>query len=320
MNSFRTEINCLPASPIRLDQKILTMGSCFADQFGQWLAQNKFQVLVNPFGTAYNPLSIHSLLLDSLTNTLDATLFIERHSHWFHHQWHSQFTAQSKEELSARLQAVQNQVQDFLHQTDVLVLTYGTAWVYELKASTQLVSNCHKVPAAQFRKRLLSVSEIVASFKVVSEVLKKLRPNLRIVLTVSPVRHLKDTLELNAVSKAVLRIACNELNALTEYFPAYEILTDDLRDYRFYERDMIHPSAEARDYINQKFSDRYFDSETRALLTTLHEIQKALAHKPFQPSSAAHQLFLKDTLRKVESIQHRVPVIQELEHLRTQLR
>jgi len=319
MNSFRTEINCSPTQPIGLEQKILTIGSCFADQFGQWLANNKFTVLANPFGTTYNPVSIHNLLLDALDNNIDQNLFTERNGLWFHHAYHSQFTANSKAELLMILQDVQKQVRAFLQHADVLIITYGTAWVYEIQSTNQVVNNCHKVPASQFNKKLLSATEIIQSFNTLVQTLKTIRPELRILVTVSPVRHSKDTFELNTVSKSTLRLACHELQQHVDYFPAYEIMMDDLRDYRFYERDMLHPSAEARDYINQKFSDRYFTADTLKLIHTLNEIQKALAHKPFQIASAAHQHFLKDTLRKLESIQHQVAVTTEIESVRAQL-
>lgn len=321
MNTFRTEINCSPTIPIKLDHKILTIGSCFADQFGQWLINNKFTVLTNPFGTTYNPVSIHNLLLDAFDNNIDQNLFTERNGLWFHHAYHSQFTANSKAELSTILQDVQKQVREFLQHVDVLIITYGTAWVYELQSTHQLVNNCHKVAGTEFRKRLLTVAEIEISFKALIQILQSIRPDLRVIFTVSPVRHLKDTFELNQVSKSALRLACHQVEQekLAGYFPAYEIMMDDLRDYRFYERDMIHPSPEAREYINKKFSDRYFSSDTLQLLQTLNEIQKALAHKPFQLASASHQIFLKQTLHKLESIQHRLPVAAEIELVRAQL-
>ncbi len=128
MNTFRTEINCSPASPIGLDHKILTIGSCFADQFGQWLINNKFTVLANPFGTTYNPVSIHNLLVDVFNKHVDSDLVTERNGLWFHHNWHSQFTATSKTELLAELQRVQKQIHAFLQEVDVVIITYGTAF------------------------------------------------------------------------------------------------------------------------------------------------------------------------------------------------
>ena len=321
MNSFRTEINCSAEQPISLDHKILTLGSCFADQFGTWLSNNKFSVLANPFGTTYNPVSIHNLVLDAIKESIDSNLFVERNGLWLHHSFHSRFIASSKQELIDIIQQTQKQVRSFLGELDILILTYGTAWVYELNTPKQLVSNCHKVPGTNFSERLLSVEEILTSFHNLNQKLKSDLPYLRIIVTVSPVRHIKDTLELNSVSKSTLRIACHELHQqnIVEYFPAYEIMMDDLRDYRFYERDMIHPSAQARDYINQKFSDRYLTHDTLKLINTLNEIQRALSHKPFQLASPAHQNFLKDTLRKLEAIQHQIPVTDEIEQVRAQL-
>ncbi len=319
-HSFRTEINCSPGQSIELHHKILTLGSCFADQFGSWLQTNKFQVLSNPFGTTYNPISIHTLLTTALDHTLEQELFLERDGYWFHHHYHSQFTDRTKEGLSVKINKQQQTVKEFLHQTDVVILTYGTAWVYQLKSNQQLVANCHKVPGTRFEKKLLSVNEIMDSFQQVMVKLRAIRPTVRILLTVSPVRHLKDTLELNSVSKSVLRLACHQLQqAGVEYFPAYELLLDDLRDYRFYDRDMIHPSAEARDYINKKFSDRYFTEGTKKLISTLNEVQRALAHKPFQLASSTHRQFLVDTLKRLELINVHMPVQTEIDQIQSLL-
>lgn len=321
MPSFRTEINCSPTQPIELHHNLITMGSCFADQLGAQLKQNKFPILVNPFGTCYNPISIHQLLIQAWDENLDDRIVTERDGYWYHHDYHSQFTATSREALITQLREQQQAVKKMLMKADVLLVTYGTAWIYELKPDNRVVSNCHKVPAAQFTKRLLSVAEIVDSFHKLFERLKSARPSLRIIMTVSPVRHIKDTLELNSVSKSVLRLAAHEVQQLPEvdYFPAYELVLDDLRDYRFYQRDLIHPSDEARDYVYEKFSNRYLTDSTRKLIATLQEIQRALNHKPFQIASAAHQKFLHETILRLESIQDRIPVQAELEQVRRQL-
>ncbi|MEQ1587338.1 MAG: GSCFA domain-containing protein [Cyclobacteriaceae bacterium] len=298
------------------------MGSCFADQFGLWLKSNKFPVSANAFGTTYNPICIHQLLLQSLEDSLDESLFVKRDGFWYHYQYHSQWLAPTREELTQTIRQQQNAVKEFVKTTDVLILTYGTAWVYHLQPTDQLVSNCHKVPASQFTKQLLTEIEIKESFDEFYKKLKSINPAIRIILTVSPVRHIKDSLELNSVSKGLLRLVCyqfvNHYDSV-EYFPAYEIMMDDLRDYRFYERDMIHPSAEAKDYINQKFSDCYFSEDTRSFIKTWTGIQKALAHRPFQLDSPAHQKFLKDTLQKLESLSNRVSVSEEIQLIQTQL-
>lgn len=321
MHSFRTEINCSPTQPIELHHNLITVGSCFADQLGGHLQQSKFPILVNPFGTCYNPISIHQLLIQALDEGLDERYLIERDGYWYHHDYHSQFTATSREVLIAQLREQQKAVKKMLMKADVIMLTYGTAWVYELKPDYRVVSNCHKVPTTRFAKRLLTVSEIVGSFHTLFDRLKSVRPALRMIMTVSPVRHMKDTLELNSVSKSVLRLATYELQQqpAVDYFPAYELVLDDLRDYRFYQRDLIHPSDEARDYVYEKFSDRYLTDSTRKLIATLQEIQKALHHKPFQIASTAHQKFLKDTLSRLESIQDRMTVHEEIEAVRKQL-
>ncbi len=320
--SFRTEINCSPHASIELHHKIVTLGSCFADQFGQWLKANKFQVSVNPFGTTYNPISIHQLVLQSLEGALNESLFVEREGLWYHYQYHSQWSATTREELTQTIQQQQNAIKELLKTTDVLILTYGTAWVYHLQQNDQLVSNCHKIPASQFTKQLLTEREIKESFDELYKKLKSINPSIRIILTVSPVRHIKDSLELNSVSKSILRLVCHQfgqLYASVEYFPAFEIMMDDLRDYRFYERDMIHPSAEAKDYINQKFSESYFSEDTRSFIKTWTGIQKALAHRPFQLNSPTHQKFLKDTLQKLESVRNLVSVNEEIQLIQSQL-
>jgi len=320
--SFRTELNCSPRTPIELHHKIVTLGSCFADQFGQWMKSNKFQVITNPFGTTYNPISIHQLLLQSLEDSLNESLFVERDGLWYHYGYHSQWSATTQEELIQSIRQQQQVVKQFIKTADVLILTYGTAWVYQLIPNNQLVSNCHKVPASQFIKQLLDEKEIYQSFDELYKRVKALNPALRIILTVSPVRHVKDTLELNCLSKGLLRLVCHQLEQRydsVEYFPAFEIMIDDLRDYRFYERDMIHPSAEARDYINQKFSDRYFREDTRNFIKTWDSIQKALTHRPFHLNSPAHQKFLKDTLEKLESVRNLVSVNEEINLIQSQL-
>jgi len=320
--SFRTEINCPPRQSIELNHKIMTLGSCFADQFGQWLKSNKFVVSANPFGTVYNPISIHQLLTQSLNESFNESLFVERDGLFYHHHYHSHWFATTQKQLEQRIRQQQNAVRDFINATNVLVLTYGTAWVYRLKQNELLVSNCHKVPATQFTKQLLTEQEIKESFEELYKLVKSINPAMRIILTVSPVRHIKDSLELNSVSKGLLRLVCHDVTHhydSVEYFPAFELMMDDLRDYRFYERDMIHPSLEAKDYINQKFSDCYFSEDTRNFIKTWTGIQNALTHRPFEPNSPAHQKFLNHTLQKLESVSNRVSVSEEIQLIQSQL-
>jgi archaellum biogenesis ATPase FlaH len=321
-NTFRTEIYCPPAQPINLKAGIMTTGSCFADQFGQWLQNNKFDILVNPFGTCYNPISIHQVLSESGSHNLNNQLFIERMGIWHHFNYHSQWSSHEKEKLINDIQTIQSKVNQFIIKTDVLIITYGTAWVYHHKKLNCIVSNCHKVPAGEFQKRLLSVDEITESFRKLYTSIKKVRPDLRVILTVSPVRHIKDTLVLNSVSKATLRLACHNLSndfADVEYFPSYEIMMDDLRDYRFYERDKIHPTEEALDYISHKFSDQYFTPEVKSFIGRWHTIQQSMEHRPYHPRSQAHQHFLKELLHKLEDLKEIVSVEEEIKTIQSQI-
>lgn len=320
--SFRTEITCPPSRPISLKDSVLTTGSCFADQFGQWLQNNKFDVLVNPFGTNYNPVSIHNNLKESISPVLNDQLFIERDGIWHHFNYHSKWSGASKTELSNSIQTTLQQASQFINKTNVLMITYGTAWVYHHKKQNFIVSNCHKVPANEFEKRLLTADEITQSFGELHSIIKKIRPDIRIILTVSPVRHIKDTLVLNSVSKATLRLACHTLSNQfdqVEYFPSYEIMMDDLRDYRFYDRDKIHPSGEAIDYISQKFSDQYFTRDVISFIEKWQSIRQSMEHRPFHQQSEAHQCFLNELLQKLENLKEVVAVEEEIKTIQSQL-
>jgi DNA-directed RNA polymerase subunit F len=320
-NSFRTEITCAPSKPIALKDKILTTGSCFADQFGNWLLNNKFEVLVNPFGNNYNPISIHKNLTDSTTTDLDHQLFTQHHDIWHHFHYHSQWSSDNQKELIHSILKQQTLVKEYLSQTNILMITYGTAWVYALRNQKKIVANCHKVPAREFDKQLLSVEEIVQSFNEFFSIIKSTNKNIRIILTVSPVRHVKDTLQMNSVSKACLRLACHQLanqHQEVDYFPSYEIMIDDLRDYRFYDRDMIHPSEVAVEYISQKFSNQYFNQEVISFIEKWNSIKQGLAHRPYHPASTAHQQFLKDLLQKLNAIKE-VSVAEEIKFVQSQI-
>jgi lysophospholipase L1-like esterase len=321
-NTFRTEITCPPLPSISLKDTILTTGSCFADQFGQWLANNKFDILVNPFGTNYNPISIHKNLMDAIPQYLNDQLFISQQGIWHHYDYHSQWSASEPEQLTDSIRKIQQRVHQHLNRTNVFIITYGTGWVYHHKQLDCIVANCHKVPAKEFEKRLLSVDEITSSFETLHATLKKLRPECRILVTVSPVRHIKDTLALNSVSKATLRLACHTLANQFEnvaYFPSYEIMMDDLRDYRFYERDKIHPTEEALDYIIQKFSDQYFQPEVRSFVEKWQGLRQAMEHRPYHPNSEAHQNFLKELLNKLEALKDTVSVEEEIKIIQSQI-
>ncbi len=325
MSEFRTVLpNSRGAFQIGLHDPCLTIGSCFADNLGQLLTQYKFNALVNPFGTAYNPISIHKVLKYAINNNSPAPdTYGELNETHFNYDFHSSFSQLSKSKLETNLIGTIARVHDFIKSSSVLLITYGTSWVYERADNGEIVSNCHKVPSRQFNKKLLTQKKILENFKDLYDHLMAVNPTIRIIVTLSPVRHLKDTLELNAVSKSILRLSCHTLSELypqVEYFPAYEIVLDDLRDYRFYDRDLLHPSPEAIAYIWKFFDEKYFSSDTARFIDEWSEVIKAMEHRPYQPHSTPHQQFIKQLIAKFEALKTTINVDKEMSQLRGQLR
>lgn len=305
--NFRTEITPKTSSfTITHQTPIVGIGSCFAERIGTRLQASKFPVLVNPFGVIFNPLSLfEALRLTAEGKNLPENLYTKRDGAWFHYGVHSQFWANSQEELAYLLETQTNLAYNALKNAHYLFITLGTAWVYE-KAGEAIpftVANCHKQPAHFFEKRLLQVGEMVASFEAMQASLQALNPAIKIIFTVSPVRHLKDTLELNSVSKAVLRLAVHEMTQKFPhfYFPAYELLLDDLRDYRFYASDLLHPNEQGEQYIWEKFADTYFSTETKELVKKIQKITTGLAHKPLQ-GGVPYQKFLLTLQQQIETL------------------
>lgn len=322
--SFRTEIKPDPSpSGINLKQDIFTTGSCFADALGNKLAINKFSTLVNPFGTTYNPLSIHKLLRAALNHAYPAShSYFQHNGLYVHYDLHSAFSSSDKETLEVQVKSTLHQAHTFLKTAHWIIITYGTSWVYTRKDTGDVVANCHQVPQEQFTKTLLRENKIIESFEGFYQNLKAVNPYCKIMLTVSPVRHIKDSLPLNNLSKSILRVACHTLTELhpdVVYFPAYEIMLDDLRDYRFYASDMLHPSATAEEYIWEKFSGVYFDKPTLDFLHTWKPIYTALQHKPFHPHTESHQKFLHTLLADLMKLRGTVSVEEEIASVNAQL-
>lgn len=324
MTDFRTVVNQnLSSDTLDLHHRVLTLGSCFAATMGKKLEEQKINTLTNPFGTTYNPHSIHKLLLYAIQNETElAQGFIQQDDVYLHYDFHSAFSSLREIDLKDKILDALSSTHVFLKNTNWVILTYGTAWVYKRNDTNEIVANCHKMPANQFTKSLLHQDKIVSSFKQAYEALKKNNPACRIILTVSPVRHIKDTLELNCVSKAVLRLACHEITSSHDdvsYFPSYEIMMDDLRDYRFYKSDLIHPSEMAEHYIWEKFIHRYANSELKKFLKEWQEISAALNHRPFHVASIPHQKFLKELLRRLEALEGIINVQLEKKLIEDQL-
>lgn len=321
---FRTELNIDPSPwKINISSKVLSLGSCFAIHIGELLQQNKFDALTNPFGVLFNPASIFGLLQKSLQEqSPEAWTFIDNQGINRNLLFHSAISSVNKEDLVDRIQNAMKLCKRYITNADVLVLTLGSAVVYEWKENGMIVSNCHKLPASYFNKRLLDVNEIIDHFSTVYNAILSQNKDMKVIITVSPVRHIKDTLTLNNVSKSTLRLATHEIVNKYEnvaYFPSYELLMDDLRDYRFYDEDMVHPNNQAINYVWQKFSEMYFDRPTIEFIEEWKSIQKALNHKPFHPDSEVHQNFVKKTIQKLVRLQKIVNVDKELTALKQQI-
>lgn len=311
---FRTEIQLLPASfQIAHKDKIFSIGSCFADRIGEKLAAEKFEVCINPCGTIFNPLSIAKNLTHTFSEKVSER-FVQRDGMWFSYDLHSSVNGKSKQELSEKISTIHQLSASRLRECRVLILTLGTAFVYSLQDG-ETVANCHKIPASNFKKDFLEVSEIVKSLKGALLEIKKRNVNLRVILTVSPVRHIKDTLTLNAVSKSALRLAAfqleNEMD-FVEYFPAYEMMIDDLRDYRFYGEDMIHPTAFAEQYIFQKFIETY-SSASIPLLEKWKALKKRMEHIVQNENTPEAKAFVKETLAGLKALNAKMNLNSEIE-------
>jgi hypothetical protein len=322
---FRTELTIAPANgQLARTARVLTMGSCFADSIGARLVANKVEARVNPFGTVFQPLALARLLRAAAGEEVDwQRHLVQARGRWQSYDLHSSIGADSPVDLLLYIQEVVRQTNEFLRNADVVMLTLGTAWAYRLRETGELVSNCHKQPADLFVRELLTPDEIINALAETHAYLRRLNPDLRFILTVSPVRHVKDTLQLNSVSKSVVRLATHILSDLlpdVAYFPAFELLVDDLRDYRFYASDMLHPSEVAEDYIWEKFARAYFDADFGRFRKEWAAVRQSLGHRPLHEGAPEHRQFLENTREKLEQISLRkVDVTAELRTVQTRL-
>ena len=322
--NLRTELTLPPASnQMGLQSRVVTVGSCFADVLGAQLSANKIETLLNPFGTTFNPVSICKHLSLALHDGLpNEAFFLKRDDLWLHHDFHSSFWNDDKNTLHQQIMDTLRETKNWLLSSNFLVITFGTAWGYWHTKHHEMVANCHKMPSQLFEKRLLSVAEIENAFAGFLQQICAFNPKIEVILTVSPVRHTRDTLPLNAVSKAVLRLACHQIASAHErvsYFPSYEIMVDDLRDYRFYKPDLIHPNEVAEQYIFEKFGGVYFDTALLDFMLEWAKIRTDLAHRPSSAKSESHRKFLAGLLSKLEKNQLRVDVAQEIAEVRAKL-
>ena len=299
------------------------MGSCFADRMGVRLKEAKIPTNSNPLGIVYNPISIHNLLKSLWDNQYELRLRQSPHALWHSFDLHSSFSGFEEREIRKRIKATFADVHIELRKANLLIFTFGTAYVYRRKDTGDIVANCHKYPADFFEKSLLTVEEILAPFQDLFAQFFQHKPQLNIILTVSPIRHLKEGLANNTLSKSILRLACHQLSETFEeiaYFPAFEIMLDDLRDYRFYQDDFIHPTSFAEDYIWAQFVKHYFSDQAKHLLAKWEKIQKSLAHRPLQKHSDAHHQFLLKLLENLKSLNTLLDCQAEIEEVTQRLR
>jgi hypothetical protein len=299
---------------MRHSDKMMLIGSCFSDNIGAKLRDAMMQVEVNPFGTIFNPLSIAGAINKIIDDeTIAGIELFMSNGVWNCYDFHSRFSMASKEAALERMNRSISTAHEHLAQCKSLVVTLGTAVVYRRRDTGEVVSNCHKVPQHEFTRRLASVDEITAALNATVERLHEFNPELRIIFTVSPIRHIADGLEMNSLSKAVLRVAINNVvrshKEWVSYFPAFEIVIDDLRDYRFYTADMVHPTDVAIEYIWQTFQATYFDDHSTQAIARCERVSKRLKHRPMSNNPEVVERFNADTQAVIANLKKEYPYI-----------
>ena len=309
MMKLYTTVHVTPSEKkIGYGDKILLLGSCFADNIGAKFEEHYFQTTINPFGTLYNPASIARAVLDMGYGPSGMGL-VEHNGLWHSMMYHGSYSGVDKEEVIARCEESRIQMREALQQASVVIVTFGTAWVYEYNG--EVVANCHKLPANRFVRRRLTVDEIVNMWQPILAAM----PDKHWIFTVSPIRHVKDGLHENQVSKAILlqavdrltSIQSNSLMGSKSYFPSYEIMLDELRDYRFYAEDMVHPSAVAVDYIWQRFVETYMTTGTQQEMRILHQLWRDRHHRLLHPDSPEAEQFAEHIKTRLQALQPRYP-------------
>jgi hypothetical protein len=309
---FRTQIP-IPKNnyPIDYNSKIISLGSCFAVNMAEKLDYFKFQNICNPIGILFHPLAIEKLIDFAVSEKQ----FTENDIFFHNERWHcfdvhSDLSTSNKEDLLASLNALIKLTSQQITESTHMIITYGTSWVYRNVESDSIVANCHKVPQKQFKKELLSIEETRKSIANTLKLIHAVNPNCKIIFTVSPVRHIKDGFVENQVSKANLISALYTVlqvppsGAEGAYFPSYEIMMDELRDYRFYAEDMLHPNQVAIDYIWKRFKETTISETAFTVMDEVESIQKSLSHKPFNPNSESHLKFENKVREKITKLEN----------------
>ncbi|MDX5586021.1 MAG: GSCFA domain-containing protein [Aureibaculum sp.] len=311
---LRTEIPISKErSLIDYDSKLVLLGSCFSDNIGEKLAYFKFNSLVNPFGILFHPIAIENFILNSINEKQFSDKDVFCHNEiWHSFETHSVLSSSSKNELLASINSAVKHSNKQLQEATHIIITLGTSWVYRYIETDTIVANCHKIPQKKFSKELLTINEITESLDATISLIKSLQKDVSIIFTLSPIRHLKNGFIENKLSKAHLLSAIHEVTDPKDkihYFPSYEIMMDELRDYRFYAEDMIHPNATAIQYIWERFRDTWMSDNAVKIMGEVNSIQKDLTHKPFNPDSKQHAEFLDSIDAKIRHLQTTLPKI-----------
>ena len=314
--NFTTKIPIQKAiNLIDYNSKILSLGSCFAENMADKFSYFKFENSVNPFGILFHPLAIEKIILKAINQEK----FTENDIFFHNEQWHcydvhSDLSHSDSMILLANLNQTLTDFYSQIQNATHIIITYGTAWVYRNKSANELVANCHKVPQNQFDKEILSIETIRESIQNTITSIEKVNPNCAIIFTISPVRHIKDGFVENQRSKAHLIAALHSIfdirHSTTSYFPSYEIMMDELRDYRFYSEDMLHPTQIAIDYIWERLSETTISKATFSTMEKIASVQKRLAHRPFQPHSESHSKFLENLQKEITELQKQFPFLK----------
>ena len=321
---FTTKILVQKSSfPIDYDSKVMLLGSCFAENMGNKFAYFKFQAITNPFGIIFNAVSLEKLIRRAIENRTFTENDIFFHNDLWHcYEVHSELSNPDKEiflrNLNSSLESTHRHIASLTH----CIITLGTSWVYRNIETNEIVANCHKVPQKQFTKELLSINQTEESLQNIVGLIHSVNPSCKFIFTVSPVRHVKDGFTENTLSKGHLIAAIHSvlnqkfstsLELTTQnniYLPAYEIMMDELRDYRFYTEDMLHPNQTAIDYIWIQFFENYVSESVFGLMNEICSIQKGLQHRPFNPNTESHQKFLNQLDLKIKAIKNQYPFIK----------
>lgn len=313
---FQTKVE-IPISEMKIgyEDRIMTLGSCFAQNIGQKMQDVWFETDINPFGVLYNPVSIQKsieLLIENKTFT-ESDLF-ENRGLWQSFSHSSLFSDITPEKCLSKIDERYIPACNFLKEAGFLLITFGTAWVFEEKTSGKVVSNCHKLPAKYFVRRRLTVNEIVNDYSELISRIQSLFPKMNLIFSVSPIRHWKDGAYENNLSKSTLLLSIDELQKQfphVQYFPAYEIQMDELRDYRFYAADMLHPTDVAVDYIWKRFSETYFDDITQKIKKEMEQLHADLSHRPLQPDTEDFLLFKNSVEKRKLKILQEYPFLKD---------